>query len=107
MYPFSRLAFWAAFLKEFRCRHCGGREGYVSLPRNFIERYVLPALYLRPARCGDCYQRSWHLGTVPLLPRPDPMRFDAQEMVASAQAADRKETGKDTPVQPEDRKRIA
>jgi hypothetical protein len=35
------------------------------------------------------------------------MRFDAEEMVASARAADRKETQKETPAQSEDHQHIA
>jgi hypothetical protein len=37
----------------------------------------------------------------------DAMRFDAEEMAASAKAADRKETQKETRQRPEDRQRIA
>jgi hypothetical protein len=35
------------------------------------------------------------------------MRFDAGKMVATARAADRKETQKETPARPEDHQRIA
>lgn len=99
--------FWAPLLREFHCRHCGGRQGFVSRPRNFLERDLLPALRMRPARCGDCYRRSWRFVTVALLPRQDPMRFDPEEMVASARAADRKEAGKETPGRSKERQHIA
>jgi hypothetical protein len=107
MFTFIRPRVWALFFTEFRCHHCGGHEGYVSRPRNPLERYGLRPLFLRPVRCGDCYRRSWRPVTVPLLPRQDAIRFDAEEMVASAQADDRKETQKETRPQPEDRQRIA
>jgi hypothetical protein len=50
--------------KPFQCRDCGSFEGYRSRPRNFVERYILPALYLRPVRCGDCFRRSYQAGFV-------------------------------------------
>jgi hypothetical protein len=50
--------------KQFQCRDCGSVEGYRSRPRNFVEKYVLPALYLRPVRCGDCFRRSYQPGFV-------------------------------------------
>jgi hypothetical protein len=107
MFAFVRPRFWALFFTEFRCHNCGSREGYVSRPRNFLEKYGLRPFFLRPVRCGDCYRRSWRPVAVPLLPRLDAMRFDGEEMVASARAADRKETHKETAPQPEDRRRIA
>jgi hypothetical protein len=98
---------WAPLQKEFRCRHCGSSEGYVSRPRNWMERFVLPVFSLRPARCGDCYRRSWRRVSVPLHPRKEPMHFDAEAMVASARAADSGEALKETQVDPKDRQRIA
>lgn len=100
----ARPGFWLFFFKEFHCHHCGGHEGYASRRRNFVERYFLPPLFLKPVRCGDCYFRSWRPLSVPVLPRKDPMRFDAEKM---ARAADRKETQKETSVPPEDHQRIA
>ena len=96
MFAFLRPGSWALFFTEFKCRYCGSREGYVSRPRNFFERYLLEPVALRPARCGDCYRRSWRPVRVPLLPRLEAMRFDSEEMLAAAQAADRKETKKET-----------
>lgn len=107
MFAFARPRFWALFFTEFRCHNCGSHEGYVSRPRNLLEKYALGPLLLRPVRCGDCYRRSWRPVRVPLLPRMDAMRFDAEEMAASARAADRKETQKETRQRPEDRQRIA
>src|SRR6476661_5567781 len=98
---------WARLPKEFRCRQCGSDAGYESRPRNAVERYLLPVLGLRPARCGDCYRRSWRPMSVQLLPRKEPMHFDAEAMVASARAADSGEAHKETLPHPKDRKRIA
>jgi hypothetical protein len=42
-----------------------------------------------------------------LLPRKEPMNFDAEAMVASARAADSGEAHKEMPVRPEDHQRIA
>jgi hypothetical protein len=44
---------------------------------------------------------------VPILPRKDSMRVDAQELIISAAAVDRKETQKETSARPEDGQRIA
>ena len=79
MYAFSSPAFWVRFFREFRCPQCRSREGYVSRPRNLFEEYALRLIYLRTARCGDCYRRSYRPLSVPLLPRPEPMRFDAEK----------------------------
>jgi len=107
MCALSRSRFSAPFFKEFRCHNCGGGEGYASRPRNWIEKYILPAIGLQPARCGDCYERSWRRASTPLLPRKEPMNFDPEAMVASARAADSGETRKETPIQPQDHQRIA
>jgi hypothetical protein len=107
MCALSGSRFWAPLAKGFRCRKCGGTEGYVSRPRNWVERLILPALALVPARCGDCYGRSWCRASVPLLPRKEPMRFDPEAMVASARAADAGEAGKETPVPSDDHQHIA
>jgi len=107
MSAFFGSGFWAPLFREFHCRHCGGREGFASRPRNLLERYLLPALRLRPARCGDCYDRSWRPIGVVLLPRQSPMRFDPEEMAASARAADHREAGKQTDPKTDDRRRIA
>ena len=102
-----RSSLWLTFFKEYRCYKCGGQEGYASRPRNFIERFCLKPFFLQPVRCGDCYQRSWRPRNVLVLPRKNPMVFDAEAMVASAQAADRKETEKETNRTAQDRQNIA
>ena len=107
MCALSGSRFSAPLLKEFRCHNCGGSEGYVSRPRNWIEKYLLSVIGLQPARCGDCYERSWRRASTRLLPRKEPMNFDPEAMVASARAADGGETRKETHVNPEDHQRIA
>jgi hypothetical protein len=96
-----------SFFRKYHCYHCGGREGYASRPRNFIERFCLRPLFLQPVRCGDCYQRSWRPINVSLLPRRDPMNYDAEAMVASAMAADHKEAKKETGLPTDDHQHIA
>jgi hypothetical protein len=98
---------WARLQRKFRCRHCGSSEGYASRPRNWVERFVLPVFGMCPARCGDCYRRSWRRASVPLHPRKQPMHFEAEAMVASARAADSGEAQKETLVQSKERRRIA
>jgi len=78
MYALSSPTFWVRFFSEFRCHHCGSPEGYVSRPRNLFEKYGLSLLYLRTARCGDCYTRSYRPASVPLLPRPKPVHVEAE-----------------------------
>jgi hypothetical protein len=107
MCALSGSRFSAPLLKQFRCHNCGGSEGYVSRPRSWIEKYLLPVIGLQPARCGDCYERSWRRGSTHLQPRKQPMNFDPQAMVASARAADGGETRKETDSNPEDHQRIA
>jgi hypothetical protein len=98
---------WARLQKEFLCHHCGSSEGYASRPRNWVERFFLPIFGLRPARCGDCYRRSWRRASVPLHPRKEPMHFDGEAMVASARAADSGEAQKETSVRSKEQRRIA
>ena len=42
--------------KPFQCRDCGSVDGYRSRPRTFSERFLLPAFFLRPVRCADCFR---------------------------------------------------
>jgi len=65
---------WLHFFSRFVCHGCGGERGYVSRPRTFSERCVLPLFLLRPVRCGDCYHRSLRPISVPLI-RRDPAVF--------------------------------
>ncbi len=53
----------------FECRECGSFNGYRSRPKNFREKFLLPLLFIRPARCGDCFKRSYQLLFVAVRPR--------------------------------------
>jgi hypothetical protein len=55
----GRALLWAHFFSHFICHGCFSERAYLSRPRTFTEKYVLPLLLLRPVRCADCYQRSW------------------------------------------------
>jgi hypothetical protein len=57
------------FPRLFECKDCGGFNGYRSRPKNFSEKFLLPLLFLRPARCGDCFKRSYQSAFVKVLPR--------------------------------------
>jgi len=96
MYGFSSPAFWYRFFSEFRCYKCGSFEGFASRPRNLFENYGLRLLGMRPARCGECYQRFYRPSRVPLLPRPGELNFGPEQMPASTLAAERKATHKET-----------
>lgn len=61
---------WSLFSEEFHCPGCAGEEAYESRPRGFLERYVLPLLFLRPVRCDHCYLRSYVPRTVAARVRP-------------------------------------
>ncbi len=53
----------------FECQNCGSFNGYSSRPRSFTEKYILPLLFLRPVRCGDCFRRSLQSRFVLVQPR--------------------------------------
>jgi hypothetical protein len=55
--------------RVFECKDCGGFNGYRSRPKNFREKFLLPLLLLRPARCGDCFKRSYQSALVRVRPR--------------------------------------
>jgi hypothetical protein len=69
VFDVSSPAFWSRYFTRFICHHCGSEDGFASRPRNLFESHFLPLLALRPARCGDCYRRSYRPTRVPLLPR--------------------------------------
>jgi hypothetical protein len=54
---------------EFQCSGCGGNRAYRSHARGFFERFGLPLLLLRPARCAGCDLRGYVSRTTPLLER--------------------------------------
>lgn len=106
MFAFTQPHFWALFFTTFRCHHCGSFEGYASRPRNFVEGYLLRVFLLRPARCADCYRRSWRPARVPLMSRRDDIRIHASEALGSGVAQCR-ETNKETQTQPDAPQHIA
>jgi hypothetical protein len=63
-----------AFFTRFVCHGCWSERGYLSRPRSFAEKYVLPIFLLRPVRCADCYQRSVRPFTVALSRRRDSLK---------------------------------
>lgn len=107
MYALSSPAFWVRFFSEFRCHHCGSPDGYVSRPRNLFEKYGLRLLYMRTARCGDCYGRSYRPLRVPLLPRPKSLDFDAPTRLMPAPTVARKVPRSETLSEEAKRQHIA
>jgi len=47
--------------QPYVCRDCGSEVGFRSRRRNFMERFLLPLLFLQPVRCGDCFRRDYRL----------------------------------------------
>ena len=64
----------------FECKDCGGFNGYRSRPKDLTERLLLPLLLMRPARCGDCFKRSYQSIFVKVRPRREPKK--AQDATA-------------------------
>ncbi len=60
--------------KLFECQDCGGFNGYRSRAKNFTEKFLLPLLFLRPTRCGDCFRRSYQSTFVGVRPRRESKR---------------------------------
>ena len=58
----------------FECKYCGGLNGFRSRPKTFTERFLLPLLFLRPTRCGDCFKRSYQSLFAPVRPRREPKK---------------------------------
>ena len=107
MYALSSPTFWVRFFSEFRCHHCGSPDGYLSRPRNLFEKYGLRVLYMRTARCGDCYERSYRPLRVPLLPRPKSLDFDSPTMLTPAPTIARKVPRSETLSEEPKRQHIA
>jgi hypothetical protein len=107
MYALSSPTFWVRYFSEFRCHHCGSPDGYVSRSRNPFEKYGLRLLFLRPARCGDCYERSYRPLRVPLLPRPKSLDLEVPTMVSPAPSIADKVPGLETLNEEPKRQHIA
>jgi len=98
---------WHGFFREFRCANCGSDAGYASRPRNFLEKYLAPFLFLRMVRCGDCYRRSVRPISVPLLEKRKAVVVDHELAINRLEATLHEEPPKQT-VEPEaKRARIA
>lgn len=61
----------------FECSECGGFNGYRSRPRNFTEKFIMPLLFVRPVRCGNCYQRTFQSMLVAVLPRRESKKIQS------------------------------
>lgn len=107
MYALSTPTFWVRFFSEFRCHHCGSREGYASRPRSLFERYGLRLFYMRTARCGDCYSRSYRPASVRLFPRPKPVHFDSETRLTPVHNVERKVPQSETLKEETKRQHIA
>jgi hypothetical protein len=57
------------FPRLYEWKDCGGLNGYRSRPKHLTERFLLPLLLLHPARCGDCFKRSYQSAFVKVRPR--------------------------------------
>src|SRR5262249_33721849 len=69
MFALTRPAYWIHFFTRFHCYYCGSQQGYASRRRNVFESHLLPWLFFRPARCGDCARRLYVPVSVPVRPR--------------------------------------
>jgi len=107
VHAFSSQMLWSRFFREFRCSQCGSPDGFVSRPRNLFEKYGLPLLAMRAARCGDCYRRSYLASRVPLLPNPEQHKFAPAGSVGPGDGTELKSTQKGTNGDGGDRQRIA
>ena len=107
MYALSSPTFWVRFFSEFRCHHCGSPEGYVSRPRNLFEKYGLRLFYLRTARCGDCYTRSYRPASVPLFARPKPLHVERESGAVPTLTLERKVPQSETLKEETKHQRIA
>ena len=58
-----------AAANEYRCKDCGGKNGFRSRPHNLMERYILPLFLMQAARCAECFRRDYRLISTPLRER--------------------------------------
>jgi len=72
------------FSKRFQChfRYCWSEKGYLSRPRNFLEKYSLPLFLLKPVRCASCFRRSYVFLWVHVQARKVHQRDLATKLVA-------------------------
>jgi hypothetical protein len=48
-------------VSPYRCNDCGNESGFRSRRRTLTERFLLPLVFLRPVRCGECFRRDYRL----------------------------------------------
>jgi hypothetical protein len=60
---------WFHRYLEFHCDDCGGKVGFRSRRRTFVERRLLPIFLLQPVRCAECFRRDYRLVFVPVQER--------------------------------------
>ena len=72
------------FSKRFQChfRYCWSEKGYLSRPRNFLEKYSLPLFLLKPVCCAGCFRRSYVFLWVHVQARKVHQRDLATKLVA-------------------------
>lgn len=72
------------FSKRFQCHYhyCWSETGYLSRPRNFLEKYSLPLFLLKPVRCGSCCRRSYVFLWVHVSARKVPQPALARKLAA-------------------------
>jgi len=81
---------WSRFFEEFRCRRCGFQEAYLSHPRGFFEKHVLPLFGLQVVRCERCYHRTCASSTIQVRERFQAGRKQSQnEKAGGSKSNDR------------------
>lgn len=53
----------------YQCDDCGSTVGFRSRRRTFTEKFILPLMFLRPVRCGECFRRDYRLVFTPVSER--------------------------------------
>ncbi|MGA1985868.1 MAG: hypothetical protein ABSG72_06325 [Candidatus Sulfotelmatobacter sp.] len=71
-------------IRPYRCSDCGSAAGFRSRRRTLTERFILPLLFLRPVRCGECFRRDYRLVFVPVSDRlSNAQKSNAPKMMPS------------------------
>jgi hypothetical protein len=77
---------WFQRFFEYHCDDCGSDMAFRSRRRTLTERYLLPILLLKPARCAECFRRDYRLLFVPVKERQP---IAVKKVAASAPRPDR------------------
>ncbi|HET7205852.1 MAG TPA: hypothetical protein VFI95_04650 [Terriglobales bacterium] len=56
---------FSSHFQKFTCPECGHSSAFYSRRKNFVEKVILRALFLRPYRCVSCFCRCYRLASVP------------------------------------------